>query len=214
MSFDSLLLLALAPGGRAAGRAPGVEGFAGARTRATMLWSPALAAAATRGALGPWLIGLAALIAGIGAAGPRWGGTETEMEGRALNLAIGVDISRSMLAEDVAPNRLQRAIGGARRLIQDARGDRLALLAFAGRSYILRRSPWTTRAVALQLDALDPDVASEGGTELAAVLAQGRELLRPPRRAGPGCWSSSPTGRPTDRRRSVRRCADAACCRA
>ena len=86
-----------------------------------MLWSPARAAR-DPGRAGPWLIALASLLAGIGAAGPRYGREETEMEGRALNLAIGVDISRSMLAEDVAPNRLQRSIGGARRVVQDARG--------------------------------------------------------------------------------------------
>lgn len=175
MTFDSLLLLAIAPviavlAGLLAWR------IRRERRRAIMLWSPALAAQ-NPGRAGPWLIALATLIAAIGAAGPRYGREETEMEGRALNLAIGVDISRSMLAEDVSPNRLQRAIGGARRVIQDARGDRLALLAFAGRSYILTPLTLDDAAVALQLDALDPEVASEGGTELAAVLAQGRELL-------------------------------------
>jgi Ca-activated chloride channel family protein len=175
MSFDSLLLLALAPvvailAGLLAWR------IRRARRRATMLWSPALAELHP-GRAGPWLIGFATLLAGIGAAGPRYGRDETEMEGRALNLAIGIDISRSMLAEDVAPNRLQRSIGGARRVVQDARGDRLALLAFAGKSYILTPLTLDDAAVALQLDALDPEVASEGGTELAAVLTQGRGLL-------------------------------------
>jgi Ca-activated chloride channel family protein len=175
VSFDSFLLLATAPvvallAGLLAWR------IRRERRRATMLWSPALAAR-NPGRAGPWMIGLATLLAGIGAAGPRYGREETEMEGRALNLAIGIDISRSMLAEDVAPNRLQRSIGGARRVIQDARGDRLALLAFAGRSYILTPLTLDDAAVALQLDALDPDVASEGGTELAAVLTQGGELL-------------------------------------
>ncbi len=175
MIFDSLLLLALAPviallAGLLARR------LRRKRRRATMLWSPAIAEVHP-GRAGPWLIGFATLLAGIGAAGPRYGREETEMEGRALNLAIGVDISRSMLAEDVAPNRLQRSIGGARRVVQDARGDRLALLAFAGRSYILTPLTLDDSAVDLQLDALDPEVASEGGTELAAVLTQGRELL-------------------------------------
>jgi Ca-activated chloride channel family protein len=175
MSFDSTIILFLAPvlavlAGLLAWK------IRRARTRATLLWAPALAAVHP-GRIGPWLIFLATLVAGIGAAGPRWGRTESEMQGRALNLAIGVDISRSMLAEDVRPNRLQRALGGARRLIQDARGDRLALIAFAGRSYILTPLTLDDAAVALQLDALDPDVASEGGTDLAAVLGQGRELL-------------------------------------
>ena len=77
---------------------------------------------------------------------------------------FAVDISRSMLAEDVQPNRLQRAIRESRRLIQDLEGDRLGLIAFAGRSYIL--SPLTVDggAIRMYLDALDPDLASEGGT--------------------------------------------------
>jgi Ca-activated chloride channel family protein len=129
------------------------------------------------GLAGPWLLGAAGLLAGLGAAGPRWGRSETEVQSRSLNLAIGVDISRSMLAEDVAPSRLARAVGEARRLVQDARGDRLALIAFAGRSYILTPLTLDDAAVALQLDALDPDMASEGGTDLTAVLAQGRDLL-------------------------------------
>src|SRR6185295_16747294 len=58
-----------------------------------------------------------------------------------------------------------------------ARGDRIALLAFAGRSYILTPLTLDDAAVSLQLDALDPDVASEGGTELASVLSQGKDLL-------------------------------------
>jgi Ca-activated chloride channel family protein len=82
-----------------------------------------------------------------------------------------------MLAEDAAPSRLQRAGREARRLIQDLEGDRLGLIAFAGRSYIL--SPLTVDggAIRMYLDAMDPDLASEGGPSLSAVLAQGTELL-------------------------------------
>ena len=175
MTIDSLLLLALAPlvaliAGLLARRARR------ARIRAALLWAPEQRVS-PGGRAGPWLLGAACLVAGVGAAGPRWGTTETDMEGRALNLAIGIDISRSMLAEDAAPNRLQRAIRESRRLVQDARGDRLALLAFAGRSYILTPLTLDDGAVALQLDALDPDIASEGGTDLTAVLVQGRGLL-------------------------------------
>jgi Ca-activated chloride channel homolog len=92
-------------------------------------------------------------------------------------MVLAVDISRSMLAEDAAPSRLQRAGREARRLIQDLEGDRLGLIAFAGRSYIL--SPLTVDggAIRMYLDAMDPDLASEGGTSLSAVLAQGTELL-------------------------------------
>ena len=110
-------------------------------------------------------------------AGPRYGRTEVKTESRSLSLVFAVDISRSMLAEDIAPSRLQRAAREARRLIQDLDGDRLGLIAFAGRSYIL--SPLTVdgSAIRMYLDALDPDLASEGGSDLSSVLAQGGQLL-------------------------------------
>jgi Ca-activated chloride channel family protein len=177
MSFDSLLLLLLAP---FVAVALGLLAWLvrRARVRATALWAPERAAIGARqGRWAPLLIGAAALLAGLGAAGPRWGQTASEMQGRALNLGIGIDVSKSMLAEDVAPSRLQRAAREAQRLVQDARGDRLALLAFAGRSYILTPLTLDDAAVSLQLDALDPGILSEGGTELADVLRQGRELL-------------------------------------
>ena len=57
---------------------------------------------------------------------------EIRTEARALSLVFAMDISRSMLAEDASPNRLQRSMREARRLIQDLEGDRLGLIAFAG----------------------------------------------------------------------------------
>ncbi|MFL5517339.1 MAG: vWA domain-containing protein, partial [Gemmatimonadales bacterium] len=107
----------------------------------------------------------------------RWGQTEVRTESRALSLVFAVDISRSMLAEDAAPSRLQRAVRESRRLIQDLEGDRLGLIAFAGRSYILAPLTVDGGAIRMYLDALDPDLASEGGTDLASVLSQGSELL-------------------------------------
>lgn len=148
------------------------------RVEAALAWSPDLGLAARRaGRLGSWILGGVTVLGAIGVAGPRWGAANLETESRSLNLVIAVDISRSMLAEDVQPNRLLRALREARRLVQDARGDRLALLAFSGRSYILTPLTLDDGAVSLQLDALDPEIASEGGTELGAVLAQGGQLL-------------------------------------
>lgn len=176
MSFDQPLLLWAAP---AIGLLVVLIGWYGRRRRARAAdaWSPALGMRARLGWQGPWLVGLAAALTGVGLAGPRWGSVEQETETRALNVVFAIDISRSMLAEDVAPNRLGRSIRETRRLLQDARGDRIALLAFSGRSYILTPLTLDEGAVELQLDALAPDVASEGGTDLATVLRQGRELL-------------------------------------
>ena len=95
-----------------------------------------------------------------------------------------MDISRSMLAEDTKPSRLQRAVREARRLVQDLGQDRLGLVAFAGRSYILSPLTLDGGAVTLFLDALSPELATQGGTGLAYALIQGGELLNASREAG------------------------------
>ena len=202
MTFDAPLLLFLAP-------------VLGAGARLRRLARRAAAGSGWRGAGRPRSAGWRGPAAAgrplvLGLVGARWrswrwparagAGPRSQTETRALSLVFAVDISRSMLAEDVAPNRLQRAVREARRLIQDLEGDRLGLIAFAGRSYILAPLTVDGGAIRMYLDALDPDLASEGGTSLAARARPGR---RAPRRRRPtrptGCWSCSPTARPTTR---------------
>jgi Ca-activated chloride channel family protein len=177
VTFDAPLLLFLAP---VLGLAVGVGAWLARRQRIRLArrWSPSLGRfARSRGGWAPLVLGVSALLGGIGLAGPRAGRTQVKTESRALSLVFAMDISRSMLAEDVAPSRLQRADREARRLIQDLEGDRLGLIAFAGRSYILAPLTVDGGAVRMYLDALDPDLASEGGTTLSSVLAQGTGLL-------------------------------------
>ncbi len=178
IQFDRPLLIALAPI-----MAIGFTGLALwvriQRVRHARRWSIDLERAARRvGRLTPLALGLAGFAAGIALAGPRWGRRTVRTESKALDLVLAIDISRSMLAEDVTPSRLGRAQREARRLVHDLEGDRLGLLAFAGQSFIL--SPLTTDGGALQLlvDGLDPEMATAGGTELGAALRQGRDLLQ------------------------------------
>ena len=148
------------------------------RVRRAAAWSEATANIARRaGKLGAPALGLAAALAAVALSGPRWGEERIVTETRGLNLVLAIDISRSMLAEDAKPSRLGRALREARRLVQDLDGDRLGLSAFAGTSYILSPLSVDGSALTLYLDALDPDIASEGGTSLAPALAQGIDLL-------------------------------------
>ena len=175
--FDEPLLLWLVP---LCAAAAAVLAWTARRRRVLRAeaWSPALAAAARAdGRRAPWLVGIAGAALAVALAGPRWGRTSVTTETRALDLVIAMDVSRSMLAEDQAPSRLGRAVREARRLVQDLQGDRLGLVAFAGRSYILTPLTVDGGALGLFLDGLDPDIVSEGGTRLAPVLAQGRQLL-------------------------------------
>jgi Ca-activated chloride channel homolog len=178
MTFDTPALLALAP---VIGT---VVWFIATRARHVRLaraarWSAETARLARAGGrFGPTAISIAAFLGAVALAGPRWGMERLEAETRGLNLVMAVDISRSMLAEDAGgASRLSRALREARRLTQDLDGDRLGLVAFAGASYILSPLSVDGSALTLYLDALDPDVASEGGTALAPALQMGSELL-------------------------------------
>jgi Ca-activated chloride channel family protein len=175
--FDFPVLLALSP--LVAALVGGLAWFAWRRrVRRAAAWEPSLAGRARSGARrGPWLLAGAGLLAAVALAGPRGGRAQVTSTTRSLNVVFAVDISRSMLAEDAAPNRLKRATREVRRLVQDLQGDRLGLIAFAGRSYIMTPLTIDGGAIDLYLDGLDPDLVSEGGTELAPMLAQGRQLL-------------------------------------
>ena len=177
MIFDAPIVLVLAP---VLGAAVGALAWIARRKRIerAALWSAKLEhRAAASGRWGPLWLGLVGLLLGIALAGPRGGRAEVTTESRALNLVLVMDISRSMLAEDVTPSRLGRAVREARRLVHDLAGDRIGLIAFAGRSYILSPLTIDGPSVTLHLDALSPEVASQGGTSLAAALRQGGELL-------------------------------------
>jgi Ca-activated chloride channel family protein len=150
----------------------------GRRVAAARAWSQSLGAHASAiGRWSPMLLALVALAAAIGLAGPRWGLAAHTAESRALNVAVVMDVSRSMLAQDVAPNRLGRAVSLARRLVEDLGGDRFAMIAFAGNPYLLTPLTLDQSAISLQLDALDPDMASLGGSGLAAALEFARKVL-------------------------------------
>ena len=177
ITFDAPVVVALAPLVAAAVWAAAVWARR-SRIRRAAAWSESTGRIARgAGRLGAPALGLAAGLAAVALSGPRWGEEQIVTETRGLNLVIAVDISRSMLAEDVKPSRLGRALREARRLVQDLDGDRLGLAAFAGTSYILSPLSVDGSALTLYLDALDPDIASEGGTALATAIAQGIDLL-------------------------------------
>jgi Ca-activated chloride channel family protein len=177
MIFDVPLLVWIAPlmGFVLWGLALWARGTRVARARR---WSEALGKRAAKiGRFGSIALGVAGIMVTVALAGPRWGSRTVVTDTKGLSLVIAVDISRSMLAEDVAPSRLGRAKREARRLVHDLRGDRVGLIAFAGGSYIT--APLTVDPGALQLliEGMDPDIASKGGTTLTRALRQGRDLL-------------------------------------
>lgn len=86
------------------------------------------------------LIGAIAFAA-VASARPRWGSQETPLEQRGIDVVVVLDISRSMLAQDVAPSRAQASAAAVGELLTHLQGNRVGLVTFAGSSF--PRSPLT-----------------------------------------------------------------------
>ena len=120
------------------------------------------------GALGLLIIALAA---------PRLGYDTLEVPHRGRDVIIAVDVSRSMLAEDVVPTRLDRAKLFAEDLVGELQGDRIGLVAFAGSSFLQAPLTLDHGAVLTALDELDTTVIPKGGTNLAAAIGTAEDAF-------------------------------------
>jgi Ca-activated chloride channel family protein len=121
-------------------------------------------------------LGLASALVGIAVAGPRWGDERNVVRSSGIDMVLALDASLSMLAQDERPSRLERMKEEVRRLRALSPGDRMALLAFAGRSYVLSPLTIDEGALDLFLDNLDPSVVGQAGTSLARTIKQGVDL--------------------------------------
>jgi Ca-activated chloride channel family protein len=101
---------------------------------------------------------------------PQHGFDLQEVEQRGLDIVVAVDTSKSMLATDIAPNRLARARLAALELMQKAGTDRMGLVAFAGDAFL--ECPLTIDNTAFQqcVQALDVNAIPQGGTAIAAAI--------------------------------------------
>jgi Ca-activated chloride channel family protein len=101
---------------------------------------------------------------------PQHGFELEQVEQRGLDIVVAVDTSKSMLATDIAPNRLTRAKLAALELMQKATTDRLGLVAFAGDAFL--ECPLTTDNTAFQqsVQELDVNTIPQGGTALREAI--------------------------------------------
>jgi Ca-activated chloride channel family protein len=101
---------------------------------------------------------------------PQVGTKMTEVKQTGIDVYILLDVSRSMAAEDIKPNRLEKAKYQISNLIQKLRGDRIGLIVFAGDAYI--QFPLTTdySAANLFLSAVDFNSVPQPGTAIATAI--------------------------------------------
>ena len=114
------------------------------------------------------LLGLALAIVSL--AQPRWGYTFQDVKRKGLDLLIAVDTSRSMLSNDVQPNRLERVKLAIQDLINELQGDRVGLIAFAGRAFLQAPLTIDYDAVIEAINDLDTKTIPEGGTNISSAI--------------------------------------------
>ena len=109
----------------------------------------------------------------VSLARPRWGYAYDEVKRKGLDLLLAVDVSRSMLSNDVQPDRLARVKLATQDLINELQGDRVGLIAFAGRAFLQAPLTIDYDAAVDSINELDTKIIPEGGTNIsdAIVLA-------------------------------------------
>ena len=111
-------------------------------------------------------------------AGPQHGFDLEEVQQNGLDIVVAVDTSKSMLATDIAPNRLERAKLAALELMQTAKADRLGLVAFAGEAFLECPLTIDDSAFRQSVQALDVNTIPQGGTALAAAIDEALKTFK------------------------------------
>lgn len=131
----------------------------------------------------PWLRGrpwpaFLLVLGSLGAmAQPRWGIAEASIRQRGVDLLVCLDVSNSMRARDVLPDRLEHARLELLDLVHHLGSDRIGLILVAGEA--IRAAPLTADHASFEalLAEASPSSVRQGGTDLASALALAKELL-------------------------------------
>lgn len=127
-----------------------------------------------------FFIQLTAFILTIGlAARPQFGSKLEEVKRKGVEIIIALDVSNSMLAEDIQPNRLERAKQSISRLVDELENDRIGLIVFAGDAYT--QIPVTTDYISARmfLSSINPGIVPKQGTAIASAIELGVNSFSP-----------------------------------
>ncbi len=119
------------------------------------------------------------LFTAVALAGPRYGYRWQEIRQQGVDIIIALDCSRSMIAADIQPNRLERAKREVFDLLAMLKGDRVGLVAFAGTAFLQCPLTLDYDAFNLFLNSLSPDYLPVGGTDITGALATALDSFDP-----------------------------------
>lgn len=108
----------------------------------------------------------------IALARPQWGKTEEVIKRQGLDILVAVDVSKSMLTQDVRPTRLERTQWAIKDLVKQLKGDRVGLMAFAGEAFMMCPLTLDYNGFLLSVDDLAPSVIPRGGTRISSAIEE------------------------------------------
>lgn len=101
---------------------------------------------------------------------PQFGSKMEKVDKTGIELVVAIDVSNSMLARDVNPDRLSKAKQIMTRIISERKNDKIALVVFAGDAYVQMPMTTDTQSAKLFLDNIDPSIVPVQGTVIGAAL--------------------------------------------
>jgi len=116
-----------------------------------------------------FMLALAAFIGGI--ARPQFGSKLKKVKRQGIEIVIALDVSNSMMAEDIKPNRLERAKRAIDRLISKLKDDKIGLIVFAGDAYMQLPITSDYNSAQLFLSAVSPEMVPKQGTAVGAAIS-------------------------------------------
>ncbi|MDD2709314.1 MAG: VWA domain-containing protein [Verrucomicrobiae bacterium] len=125
-----------------------------------------------------WLILSSAALLFITLARPQLGFRWEEAKRRGIDILFAVDVSKSMLAQDINPNRLMRAKLAVQDLLLKLEGDRVGLIAFSGNAFLQCPMTLDYDAFRQTLDALEVGIIPKGGTDVATAIEESRGVFQ------------------------------------
>lgn len=118
-------------------------------------------------------MGIIGVLSILALANPQWGESNEAVKSNGIDLMIALDISQSMWAEDVKPDRLQKAKVFIQRLTEKMPGSRIGLIVFAGEAYLETPLTVDKGAFKLFMKSVSPDMLSEQGTAIDKAIETG-----------------------------------------
>ncbi len=120
-----------------------------------------------------WIVFAALVLGVVLVAGPQFGTKVETVEKKGIELVIAIDVSNSMLARDVKPDRLSRAKQILSRIIDARKEDKVALIVFAGEAYVQMPLTSDTQSAKLFLNSIDPSLVPVQGTVISKAIELG-----------------------------------------